>query len=128
MDRPTFAEVLRRLREARGRSKTALAAAVGTDSGYLTRCEQGERTPSTVELVDRIARALDCSPAETDQLRVAAGFLPLALEKVGPDDPEIVLLARLLDPAALPESARQAVRGVVRSLGHLLPRSPGAPD
>lgn len=124
MARPTFAQVLRALREARGLTKTALAAEVGTDSGYLTRCEQGERTPSTVELVDRIAAALHCSPAEADRLRVAAGFLPVALERIGSDDPDVLLLARLLDPDALPESTRQAVRGVVRGLGGLLPAGP----
>ena len=101
-------------------SQATLARLAGVDSGYLTRCEQGKRVPTTAELVGRMADALRCSREETTALLVAAGFLPPELARVGPGDPEIVLLARLLDPTAVPEATRQAVRGVVRDLARLV--------
>jgi transcriptional regulator with XRE-family HTH domain len=101
-------------------SQATLARLAGVDSGYLTRCEQGKRVPTTAELVGRLADALRCSRDETNALLVAAGFLPPELARIGPGDPEIVLLARLLDPTVVPEATRQAVRGVVRDLARLV--------
>lgn len=118
-----FATVLRRLREARGLSRVAVSRLTGLDPGYMTRCEQGQRVPTSRPAVLRIAAALGSSEAELNALIVAAGFLPEELDRVGPDDSDILLLARLLMPGAMPEATQRAVRGVVRSLGYLLPES-----
>jgi transcriptional regulator with XRE-family HTH domain len=54
---PVFAEELRRLREARGLNRKALAGSAGIDPSTMTRLEKGERGPSR-EVVDRLADAL----------------------------------------------------------------------
>lgn len=115
-----FAPLLRAIRESRGMSQAALARITDLDSGYLTRCEQGTRVPATLDVIERLVGGLGCSDAEADALRVAAGFLPPAVARVGPADPAIVTLARLLDPTVFSESTRQSVRSVVRGLGELL--------
>lgn len=115
-----FATMLRVIRESRGMSQATLARLTDLDSGYLTRCEQGTRVPATLDVIERLIGALRCSDAEANALRVAAGFLPPAVARVGPADPEIVTLARLLDPTVFSEATRQSVRSVVRGLGELL--------
>jgi transcriptional regulator with XRE-family HTH domain len=116
----TFARQLRELREKRGLSQAALARATGLDTGYLTRCEQGQRVPANVDTVESLAAALDCAESETDALRIAAGFLPRAIQQLGLDDPELLLLAQLLAPAELPAATRDVIRRVIRSFQPLL--------
>ena len=118
--KPSFAAVLRSLREARGMSQAELARRAEIDSGYLTRCEQGQRVPTSPELVERMAAALASTREEANTLLVAAGFFPPELERVGPADPEILLLARLLAPDTLSATVREGVRAVIRGLGQVL--------
>jgi transcriptional regulator with XRE-family HTH domain len=53
-----------------------LAAAMGTDKGYLSRVERGQITPGRATLV-HLAEALALSPAETAHLLRLAGHAPV---------------------------------------------------
>ncbi len=54
---------LRRLRVARGFSQEALAVDAGVDRTYVSGIERGSFNP-TVEVLERLARALGCDVAE----------------------------------------------------------------
>lgn len=71
-----FASLLKRKRKASGLSQSALAKAAGISPSYLNRIEKGDRNPPPADTILRIASALRLSPAETDQLLVAAGYAP----------------------------------------------------
>lgn len=62
----TFAENLRRFREARGLSKTELANAAGLNKMAITRYEKAERTPVWPAVV-RLAHALGCSTDDFEE-------------------------------------------------------------
>lgn len=94
VDRPEFGPLLGGMREARGISKAELARRTGVDPSHVSRLEGSGRGVSR-ELVDRIAKALDTSPRETNALLSAAGFLTEeAAELLA--QPELSRLAALL--------------------------------
>lgn len=74
---------IRELREARGLSAADLADLVGTSQPQITRLERGERR-LTADWMTRLARALNCTPAD---LMAAATLAGLA-EDVAPYVPE----------------------------------------
>ena len=55
---PYLGENIRRLREARGLSQNALAAAAGLDQGHLSTIEGGKRANPTAAVLVALARAL----------------------------------------------------------------------
>ncbi|WP_084479226.1 helix-turn-helix domain-containing protein [Nocardia jejuensis] len=57
-DRERVGATIRALREARGKSRTALAGAVEISASHLANIENGAR-PCTTELAHRLARALE---------------------------------------------------------------------
>lgn len=71
-----FGALLKRKRKAAGLSQSALAKAAGISPSHLNRIEKGDRNPPPADKILRIASALRLSPAETDQLLVAAGYAP----------------------------------------------------
>lgn len=71
-----FGSLLRRKRTAAGLSQSALAKAAGISPSHLNRMEKGERNPPPADKLLQIASALRLSPAEADQLLVAAGYAP----------------------------------------------------
>jgi transcriptional regulator with XRE-family HTH domain len=54
---------LKRLRDARGLSQTALAEKAGISRGYLARLEAAQQDP-TLTVVEKLAKALKISVAE----------------------------------------------------------------
>jgi hypothetical protein len=76
--------------------------------------------PASVEIVERFAVALQCTHDETNVLLVAGGFVPLELRRLSLTDPDLLLVARLLDATALAPELHNVVRHVVRSLAPLL--------
>jgi transcriptional regulator with XRE-family HTH domain len=112
--------LLRSLREARDLSQADVSRLTGLDSGYVARCEQGTRAPASVEIVERFAVAMKCTHEETNALLVAGGFVPLELRRLSLTDPDLLLVARLLDATALSPEFHDVVRHVVRSLAPLL--------
>ncbi|MGB9592866.1 MAG: helix-turn-helix domain-containing protein [Anaerolineae bacterium] len=71
-----FGALLKRKRKAAGLSQSALAKAAGISPSHLNRIEKGNRNPPPSDKILDIANALRLSPAETDQLLVAAGYAP----------------------------------------------------
>ena len=58
-------ERLRSLREARGLSQGALGKLIEKEGQYVSKLERGKLTGITVETLERLADALDCT---TDEL------------------------------------------------------------
>lgn len=63
---------LRRLRERRGYTQKALSERSGYGESYLSRIENGHVQPTNPELLNRIANALQLSPAEKSEFFDAA--------------------------------------------------------
>jgi transcriptional regulator with XRE-family HTH domain len=112
----TFGEQLAAVRQAGGLSQHALAKAAGVDASYVNRLERGERQAPGVDLIRQFGRALGLSPEQTDALVVAGGGLPAALERIGPLDPTILLLADVLADPSIPQQERDDVRRIVALL------------
>ncbi len=112
----TFGEVLAATRRAAGVSQRALAQAAGVDASYVNRLERGERQAPEADLVRRFAVALHLDEQGTDALVVAGGGLPAALDRLGPLDPTVLLLADVLSDSAIPEQERADLRRIVALL------------
>jgi transcriptional regulator with XRE-family HTH domain len=112
----TFGEHLATVRQRVGLSQHALAKAAGVDASYVNRLEHGERQAPDVELIRKFAIALGLDATQTDALVVAGGGLPTALERLGPLDPTIILLADVLGDPAVPEAERTNLRRIVALL------------
>jgi transcriptional regulator with XRE-family HTH domain len=63
-------------RRATGLRREELAALVGLSADYVVRLEQGRAVNPSAQVVSALARALQLSRAERDQLFLAAGLLP----------------------------------------------------
>jgi transcriptional regulator with XRE-family HTH domain len=63
-------------RRAPGLRREELAALVGLSADYVVRLEQGRAVNPSAQVVSALARALQLSRAERDQLFLAAGLLP----------------------------------------------------
>jgi transcriptional regulator with XRE-family HTH domain len=63
-------------RRAPGLRREELAALVGLSADYVVRLEQGRAVNPSAQVVSAIARALQLSRDERDQLFLAAGLLP----------------------------------------------------
>jgi transcriptional regulator with XRE-family HTH domain len=63
---------LRSLRERRGYTQKTLSERSGYGESYLSRIENGHVQPTSPELLNRIANALQLSPAETSEFYKAA--------------------------------------------------------
>lgn len=72
-----FPATLRELREAKRLSQSDLARLVYCDHSYISRLESGDRAPS-LSTVEGIAKALRLSTPDTNRLRMAAGYMPVA--------------------------------------------------
>lgn len=112
----TFGEHLAAVRQRVGISQHALAKAVGVDASYVNRLEHGERQAPDVGLIRKFATALDLDAPATDALVVAGGGLPAALERLGPLDPTILLLADVLGDPSIPEPELTNLRRIVALL------------
>lgn len=121
-----FGYNLRRLRETRRLTQSALARSTGLNVGFVNRLESGERRPTSRKVVDTLLVALGADPAERATLFAAAGFLPDDVERVGVDDPSILLVSRMLNPDRIPSEARRAVRQALDALGALVASLPMA--
>jgi UTP--glucose-1-phosphate uridylyltransferase len=76
----TFAETLRRYREARTLSRNQLAGLVGLDGSYVHRLEMGNRRPSRTTVI-AMADALELDADDTNKWLAAAGHGPLPISR-----------------------------------------------
>ncbi len=109
-----FGALFQRWRERARLSQNALARRMGVNPAYVNRLEHGGRGAGNRELVESAAAALGLSPSERDTLFAAAGHWPSALEKLGPADPTLRLLADVLTDPALTARDRRLFRLQVR--------------
>lgn len=113
----TFGETLKRLREEARLSQNALAKASGLNASYVNRLESGEREPPRPETVMLLASGLGDKREVTDELLTAAGHLPLAISKLGPQDQTLRIVAEILTDEKLTEEDRKEFRHVVEEIG-----------
>lgn len=111
-----FGMVLRGFRERAGLSQSALARRAGLDPSFVNRLESGQRGADRA-VAEGLARALDLNPTEMDQLLAAGGHLPLLLARLGPQDPTLQLVARILADERLSDADRAAFRQVIELIG-----------
>jgi len=67
-----FARQLSELRMRHGIRQNELAELIGYDQTYISALEVGLKGPPTPEFVDKLVTALPLTPAEADEIRVAA--------------------------------------------------------
>jgi transcriptional regulator with XRE-family HTH domain len=106
--RATLGELLSTYRQHARRTRDSIADEAGVDRSYVIRLEGGQRGHPSVVFVDALARALGVSPPEHDHLRIAAGYAPRAVLKLGHWDPILEEATQLLDDASLPLAERHA--------------------
>jgi transcriptional regulator with XRE-family HTH domain len=70
-----FGERLRQLREEKGLSMRQLAERSGVDVGVVSRVERGQYKPPKIGTIEKLARALDLSEAEKEELLRLSGRL-----------------------------------------------------
>jgi transcriptional regulator with XRE-family HTH domain len=113
----SFGELLRARRGQHARSTADLARDVDLSRSLLSRFESGERRPSREQAL-KVARALQLSARETDELLDAAGFRPAAYGRVSLADPDLQLVADVLGDASVPAEEKDAFRMSLRLLAH----------
>uniref|UniRef100_A0A831X0P1 XRE family transcriptional regulator n=1 Tax=Thermorudis peleae TaxID=1382356 RepID=A0A831X0P1_9BACT len=104
-----FGAELRRLREERGLSQSALARRARLDHTFISRLESGQREPSR-ESVEVLAAALGLAPPERQRLLGLAG---LGLATSGWYRAVVERLDRTLADPALDEDARSLLSDLV---------------
>jgi len=112
----TFGEQLAAVRQRLGLSQHALAKAAGVDASYVNRLERGERQAPDIALIRTFATVLGLDAAQTDALVVAGGGLPVALERLGPLDPTLLLLADVLGDPSIPQEESANLRQIIALL------------
>lgn len=104
-----FGRMLRELRKDRYLSQSRVAHFAGFDHSYVSRLESGDRDPSR-EAVETIARVLRLSGPDTDELLMAAGFMPNNAASVIDREPVVARLYEFLVSGTAPESTKEIVR------------------
>jgi transcriptional regulator with XRE-family HTH domain len=122
-----FAELLARYRGEAGLTQRGLAQAAGVNPAVINRLEHADRPPSGPEQVLMLARALALDAARRDALLAGAGYWPLALLTLGPQDPSLLAVARVLTDDRASSAARQRFRVVIASLADQWLSDPGGP-
>jgi transcriptional regulator with XRE-family HTH domain len=90
-----------------------LAAAAGVHHTYVSKLERGDRQAPDEPVVEALARAVDATPAQLDQLRWRAGLSPRGSGAPGQDDPTLTLVAEALGDGSLSPAARDRLRQAV---------------
>lgn len=89
-EKASVAELLRRLRAERGESLRAAARGLGVDPSYLSRVENGEKTPSA-QLQER---AIEHYQVNADLLYLAAGRVPPDVVAILREHPQLLAMLR----------------------------------
>jgi transcriptional regulator with XRE-family HTH domain len=108
-----FGGYLHELRRERGLTVRQLAAAAGVHHTYVSKLERGDRQAPDEPVVEGLARAVEATPAQLDQLRWRAGLSPRGSGAPGQDDPTLTLVAEALGDGSLSPAARDRLRQAV---------------
>lgn len=112
----SFGALMRYYRERAGMSQRALAKASEINPAIISRIETGDRMPSGPHQVLAIARALNLSPTDSDELLSMAGHWPSVILSLGPRDETLIEVARVLSAQDLKEEELRRFRAIVHLL------------
>jgi transcriptional regulator with XRE-family HTH domain len=90
-----------------------LAAAAGVHHTYVSKLERGDRQAPDEPVVEALARAVEATPAQLDQLRWRAGLSPRGSGAPGQDDPTLTLVAEALGDGSLSPASRDRLRQAI---------------
>jgi len=113
-----FGQMLTRLRTTQRLSQNQLAQRAGLNHSYVSRLESGGRGDPSRTVVEQFVGALglDQSGREADELRMAAGFLPVDPAHLLTGETALAKLAALLEDARLPDASRATLRRILALL------------
>jgi transcriptional regulator with XRE-family HTH domain len=125
-----FGQMLTQLRTAQRLSQNQLAQRAGLNHSYISRLESGGRGDPSRTVVEQFVGALglDASGREADELRMAAGFLPVDPAHLLTGETALAKLAALLEDTRLPDASRATLRRILALLGEEYARIAGAGD
>jgi len=110
-----FGQMLTRLRTAQRLSQNQLAQRAGLNHSYISRLESGGRGDPSRTVVEQFVGALglDASGRDADDLRMAAGFLPVDPAHLLTGETSLAKLAALLEDGQLPDASRATLRRIL---------------
>src|SRR5438270_8351603 len=103
-----FGQMLTRLRTAQRISQNQLAQRAGLNHSYISRLESGGRGDPSRTVVEQFVGALglDTAGRDADDLRMAAGFLPVDPAHLLTGETSLAKLAALLEEGQMPDASR----------------------
>jgi transcriptional regulator with XRE-family HTH domain len=113
---PEFSDLLKTYREQARISQRALAQASNINQAIISRFENGDRGPSGSEQVLAIVKALELDKDRADALLSSAGYWPQVFVTLGPDDPTLLEVARLLANDQISSARRERFRRLIAIL------------
>jgi len=113
-----FGQMLSRLRQAQRLSQNQLAQRAGLNHSYISRLESGDRGDPSRTVVEQFVGALglDAVGRDADELRMAAGFLPVDPAHLLTGETALAKLAALLEDERLPDASRATLRRLLALL------------
>lgn len=113
-----FGQTLTRLRTAQRLSQNQLAQRAGLNHSYISRLESGGRGDPSRVVVEQFVGALglDAHGRDADELRMAAGFLPVDPAHLLTGETSLAKLATLLEDTRLPDPSRATLRRLLALL------------
>jgi transcriptional regulator with XRE-family HTH domain len=124
MGTPTiFSEKLKFIRIEKGISQSAAAEGADFDKSFVSRLESGERRP-TRDAIMYLSESLDLTADETDELLMAAKFMPVQPNSLL-REPKLTQIDDLLGMISNPrdqQTAREHILDVISVLKGLIAR------
>jgi transcriptional regulator with XRE-family HTH domain len=113
-----FGQMLSRLRQAQRLSQNQLAQRAGLNHSYISRLESGDRGDPSRTVVEQFVGALglDAVGRDADELRMAAGFLPVDPAHLLTGETALAKLAALLEDERLRDASRATLRRILALL------------
>ena len=113
-----FGQMLARLRQTQRLSQNQLAQRAGLNHSYISRLESGDRGDPSRTVVEQFVGALGLDPdgRDADELRMAAGFLPVDPAHLLTGETSLAKIAALLEDARLPDVSRATLRRMLALL------------
>lgn len=110
-----FGQMLTRLRTAQRLSQNQLAQRAGLNHSYISRLESGGRGDPSRTVVEQFVGALGLDPSgrDADELRMAAGFLPVDPAHLLTGETALAKLAALLEDSRLSDVSRTTLRRIL---------------